>query len=97
MDPNKVKGLEEIFTSLTAKGTKVYVSMSPALAPFAMEPSYQAILDVCSKYNVPFKDYSQDLQYNKIEYFFDNHMNKDGANLFSKNLASDVKKQFAHH
>lgn len=96
VDPNKVKGLEEIFTSLTARGTKVYVSMSPALAPFAMEPSYQIIQEVCRKYNIPFKDYSQDLQYNNIEYFFDNHMNKDGANLFSKNLARDVKKQFAN-
>ncbi|MEP7128325.1 MAG: hypothetical protein ABI729_05630 [Chitinophagales bacterium] len=92
VDPKKVKGLEEIFTTLTAKGTKVYVSMSPALAPFAMEPSYQAIQEVCSKYNIPFKDYSQDLQYNKLDYFFDNHMNKDGANLFSQNLASDLRK-----
>lgn len=91
VDPNKVRGLEEIFSTLTSKGAKVYVSMSPALAPFAMEPSYQAIQEVCAKYNIPFKDYSQDLQYNRLDYFFDNHMNKDGANLFSANLAHDIK------
>lgn len=91
VDPNKVKGFEEILSTLTAKGTTVYVSMSPALAPFGMEPSYQMIVDVCKKYKVTFKDYSQDLQYNKLDYFFDNHMNKDGANLFSANLAHDIK------
>jgi hypothetical protein len=91
IDPNKVKGLEEIFSTLQAKGTKVYVSMSPALAPFGMEPSYQAIVDVCTKYGVPFKDYSQDKRYNSLNYFFDNHMNKDGANLYSADLASDIK------
>ena len=91
VDPNKVKGLEEIFTTLTSKGVKVYVSMSPALAPFGMEPSYEAIKEVCARYNIPFKDYSQDPQYNRLDYFFDNHMNKDGANLFSANLAHDIK------
>lgn len=91
VDPNKVKGLEELFTTLQSKGVMVYVSMSPALAPFGMEPSYQVIKSLCEKYKVPFKDYSQDLQYNKLEYFFDNHMNKEGAGLFSANLAHDIK------
>jgi hypothetical protein len=72
----------------------VIVTMSPALAPFGMEPSYQAVEDICAKYNVPFKDYSQDTSYEKLDLFFDNHMNKDGANLFSSQLAHDIKTQF---
>jgi lysophospholipase L1-like esterase len=68
--------------------------MSPALAPFGMEPSYQTLVDVCKKYNVPFKDYSQDMSYNHLEYFADNHMNKDGANLFSSNLTRDIKSTY---
>jgi lysophospholipase L1-like esterase len=83
-----------MLSTLSSKGTKVIVVMSPALAPFGMEPSYQAVEDVCAKYHVPFKDYSQDLSYNKLDYFFDNHMNKDGANLFSSKLGSDIKNQF---
>jgi hypothetical protein len=94
VDPNKIKGLEEMLSTLTSRGTKVYVSMSPALAPFGMEPSYETLIEVCKKYNVPFKDYSQDMTYNHIELFFDNHMNKDGANLFSSNLAHEIKNQF---
>jgi hypothetical protein len=94
VDNNKVKGLEEMLSNLTSKGTKVYVTMSPALAPFSEEPSYEAITNVCKKYNVPFTDYSQDTSYNHLHYFFDNHMNKDGANLFTSHLASDIKKRF---
>jgi len=94
VDANKIKGLEEIISSVTGNGGKVIVTMSPALAPFGMEPSYQAVEDVCKKYNVPFKDYSQDTSYEKLDYFFDNHMNKDGANLFSSKLASDIKRTF---
>ncbi len=94
VDNNKIQGLEEMLSNLTSKGTKVYVTMSPALAPFSMEPSYEAIINVCKRYNVPFKDYSQDMSYNHLSYFFDNHMNKDGANLFTSRLASDIKKTF---
>ncbi|MFI5134836.1 MAG: hypothetical protein ACHQD9_03180, partial [Chitinophagales bacterium] len=94
VDANKIKGLEEIISTVTAKGGHVVVSMSPALAPFGMEPSYKAVEDVCAKYHVPFKDYSQDPQYGDLNYFFDNHMNKDGATLFSSQLASDIKRSF---
>ena len=94
IDENKINGLEEILSSLTAKGTKVVVCMSPALSPFGMEPSYQAIQAVCSKYNVPFKDYSQDSNYLHLSLFFDNHMNKDGANLYSATLANDIRNEF---
>lgn len=94
VDANKLKGLEEIISTVTAKGGKVVVTMSPALAPFGMEPSYKAVQEVCAKYGVPFKDYSQDTGYARLENFFDNHMNKDGANLFSSNLAHDIKSQF---
>ncbi|MCY7410833.1 MAG: hypothetical protein LH473_11210 [Chitinophagales bacterium] len=94
VDPNKIKGLEEILSTLTSKGIKVFVCMSPALAPFGMEPSYKAIEEVCSKYKVPFKDYSQDSSYLHLDLFFDNHMNKEGANMYSSNLGSDIKKGF---
>ncbi|MBA3646959.1 MAG: hypothetical protein H0W62_00145 [Chitinophagales bacterium] len=94
VDINKINGLEEILSTLTSRGAKVYVSMSPALTPFGMEPSYHSILDVCRKYNVAFKDYSQDAAYNHLDYFFDNHMNKDGANLFSVHLAHDIKQLY---
>lgn len=94
IDHNKIKGLEEMLSTLTAKRTKVIVVMSPALAPFGTEPSYLAIEDICRKYDVPFKDYSQDSGYLHLEYFFDNHMNKDGANMFTSNLAADIKNKF---
>jgi hypothetical protein len=94
LDEKKLAGLEEILATLNAAGAKVVVCMSPALAPFGMEPSYAAIQDVCNRQGVHFRDYSQVSGYGKREYFFDNHMNKDGANLFSSNLAHDIKTQF---
>jgi hypothetical protein len=94
LDQNKLNGLEEIITSLNEAGCKVVVCMSPALAPFGMEPSYAAVEALCKKHGVPFKDYSQDPSYNRLNYFFDNHMNKDGANLFSSHLASDIRNNF---
>ena len=94
VDENKLKGMEEMFTTLTAHGTKVLVVMSPALAPFAQEPSYDSVKAVCARYTIPFKDYSQDSSYLHLEYFFDNHMNKDGANRYSARLASDIEHEF---
>lgn len=94
LDEKKLEGLEEILSTLNAAGTRVVVCMSPALAPFGMEPSYAAIEDICKRNGVPFRDYSQDLSYGKLDYFFDNHMNKDGASLFSSQLAYDIKNEF---
>lgn len=94
VDPNKVKGFEEILNSLNSKGVKVIVCMSPALSPFGREPSYDSVKAVCSRYNVPFKDYSQDSGYLHLGYFFDNHMNKDGAAIFSSQLSRDIKNHF---
>jgi len=94
VDPNKLKGLEEVISTVTSKGGHVLVVMSPALAPFGMEPSYQAVKDICARYQVPFKDYSQDANYANLDLFFDNHMNKDGANMYSSNLAHDIKTQY---
>lgn len=94
IDENKINGLKEILSTLTEKGIKVVVVMSPALAPFGMEPSYREIENVCIEYQVPFKDYSRDSVYLHLHNFYDNHMNKDGANLYSSHLASDIKNVF---
>ncbi len=94
VDLNKLKGLENEIVLLQSHGSHVVVSMSPALAPFSEEPSYDSVKAVCSRYHVAFKDYSQDSIYLHLQYFFDNHMNKDGATMFTSHLASDIKHEF---
>jgi len=94
VDPNKLKALENEIELLQAHGSHIVISMSPALAPFGREPSYDSVEAVCRRYNIAFKDYSQDSVYLHLQYFFDNHLNKDGANMFSSSLASDIKREF---
>lgn len=90
VDKHKVAALEEMIATLKSRGVAVMVVMSPALAPFGMEPSYRAVVDLCDKYEVPFRDYSQDSRFLNWQYFYDNHMNLEGATLFSSQLASDI-------
>jgi hypothetical protein len=94
VDPNKLKALENGIELLQSHGSHIVITMSPALAPFGREPSYDSVEAVCRRYNVPFKDYSQDSAYLHLQYFFDNHLNKDGANMFTSNLARDIKSVF---
>jgi hypothetical protein len=45
------------------------------------------------KYNIPFLDYSDDsISYNKDYFYNVSHLNAEGADLFSKKLASDIKR-----
>ncbi|MCS6991193.1 MAG: hypothetical protein NZL95_04955 [Chitinophagales bacterium] len=90
VDKHKVAALEEMITLLKQRGVAVMVVMSPALAPFGMEASYQTVLDLCARHQIPFRDYSQDSTYLDLKYFYDNHMNLEGATLFSSRLASDI-------
>ncbi|MCS6917807.1 MAG: hypothetical protein RMK52_04960 [Chitinophagales bacterium] len=94
VDKHKVAALEEMMTSLKSRGVAVMVVMSPALAPFGMEPSYQTVQELCARYEVPFRDYSQDSIYLNLQYFYDNHMNLEGATLFSSQLASDILRRY---
>ncbi len=94
VDANKLSGLENEIELIKSHGSHVLICMSPALAPFGREPSYDSVEAVCKRYNVPFKDYSQDSSYLHLQYFYDNHMNKNGANMFTSNLASDIKQNF---
>ncbi len=94
VDEHKVAALEEIISSLKQRGSAVVIAMSPALAPFAIEPSYEVIRTICQRHEIPFKDYSQDKRYADWSYFHDNHMNLTGATLYSAHLASDIKHIF---
>lgn len=54
---------------------------------------YQPIIDLCDKYNIPFYDFANDQRYiRNYQYFKDQiHLNCNGADVFSRDLAHRLK------
>jgi hypothetical protein len=53
--------------------------------------------DLSVKYNIPFLDYTRDsLCYNKKYFYNSQHLNKIGAEIFSRHLAMDIKAIIGH-
>jgi hypothetical protein len=49
--------------------------------------------DFGKKYDIPYLDYSNDtMSFNKVYFYNSTHMNIRGAELFSKKLVMDLKK-----
>lgn len=91
MDQHKINSLENIFKLCNQKQVKVVVVIAPVLFPFNKTATYDEVVQLTNQYQVPFLDYSSDQSFNNINYFADNHMNKNGASLFSAKLGSDLK------
>ena len=85
---------EDFIKTVLSNNIKLYVVQSPYyVQKFSTSPTLQQFLPIVKKYNVPFLDYSFDTAFVKGEYFYDNvHLNDVGAHVFSKRLASDIKK-----
>ncbi|MEP6845242.1 MAG: hypothetical protein ABI861_04540 [Panacibacter sp.] len=87
--------LEEFIKSVTDKKIPLVVILSPMyVKPFEENAALTLSKQIIAKYNVPFWDYSTDPRFVKKELFYDMaHMNTDGAELFSKEIASRMKRE----
>ena len=75
------------------KGVPVLFSASPRFGTLVSNHYNDPIKEICRKYGVPFMDYyADDRIVNNSEYFHDaNHLNKVGADYFSKIFVTDLK------
>ena len=78
------------------KQVPLCVVLSPALhSSDTSSLSYQYMRRKCMEVGIPFLDYSNDESFYKPDYFRDeSHMNCFGAELFTKELMSDIKELF---
>lgn len=85
---------EDFIQAAVSRHIKLYIVQSPYyVEKFTISPSLQQLLPVLEKYDVSYLDYSFDTAFFKKEYFYDNvHLNDTGAKVFSKRIASDIKK-----
>ena len=98
MDPGSIKLFDEFLSDSKKRGIKVIMVYTPE---FIEGQSYTtnraAVFNIynsfAEKHNVPFLDYSHDsISYNKKNFYDTWHLNKAGSALFSRKLASDLKK-----
>ena len=91
LDSLKVSCLEQI-----AKGKKANCSMFFVISPtynIINKDDYTIVRNICKKYNIPLLEYENDKRFvgNKELFYESSHLNNEGATVFSKMLATDIK------
>lgn len=92
-DETKIFYFHELIKLCKANGTKLIFATSPSYKK-TYNGNYQPFEELAKEYNIPFFQFYCDTTINlKREYFFDSvHMNKDGADDFSRIFASQLRK-----
>lgn len=91
-DPLKLYYLEEMIMSCKLDGTILIFTASPIFNP-ASDVAYAELKNLCKKHSVPFINHFCDPDYvTNMDYFADSgHLNRKGAEVFSAQLASELK------
>ena len=92
---NKLSILQDIIKMCKSHNIKLFIFTPPTYCNFIAEPmTITALQEICNKNNISyFNDVSDGDFMNHIEWFYDtSHLNKYGADVYSKILASRVKK-----
>jgi len=97
VNPLSRQELEKTIQIAQNKGIELFICISPYLRYIDRNsPAYKEIVNLCAQYNIPFFDYSNDLELVKGELFHDTmHLNKKGANIFSNKLTSQILKSLS--
>ena len=79
-------------------GVKVICCVSPVYYGYSKDYNYEPIMGLLQKYNVPFFDFSQDLQIsNEHSYFEDDvHLNDKGAHLFTNKVIDCLNQRYTN-
>ena len=92
----KVDCLKRIIQKCTLKGVKVIVCFPPTLQHFTHTPlpCIETVKEICKENNIScFIDFERpDFQQSPELFYDNNHLNKNGAKLYSSLLASELKK-----
>ena len=96
-DTNLVKEFHELIKTCKANNVKLYFVYSPEyvkVQPYFVNRAtiFSYYQDAAKQYNIPFLDYSNDPISHDTTYFYNSeHLNKNGAETFTKKLAQDIK------
>ncbi len=100
ISPRAIKGIEELINICQTNHTQVILVFPPAYYESVygyttnVNEIFQTYRDIARKYNIQFLDYSQIPLTHDQNYFYNSqHMNKEGAALFSRQLAHDIQAQ----
>lgn len=92
VDSVKLKYIEKTITEFKDK-TKLIFVISPIVAATQTPSVYKPLLSLCEKYDITLFDYSASPISLIKEYWKDSvHLNEEGARIFTKQFASDIKK-----
>lgn len=93
----------KLFDSFLQKSKKSNIKVILVYTPFFIKYQYLIInrkeimnlyRQFAKKYDLIFLDYSNDpISYNKSLFYNSNHLNAEGSEIFSKKLATDIKKK----
>ncbi len=94
----KMNSLKRIFNKCNEKGVKICVCFPPSLLIFPQKdlPCVNAVKELCRQYKAPcFIDYNNPFFLHSPELFYDaGHVNINGAEIYSRQIASKLKKEF---
>lgn len=91
IDSLKYKMLEDYVSKISNTSTRLVFIVSPRWN-VAMGDAIKPVKQLCDYYGVEFWDYSNDSEFQKLEYFKDRiHLNDLGARVFSSTVAHRLK------
>lgn len=92
MDTVKVAYFKKFVDDCNKAGVKLMVTISPIYVKYnTASKSISVARQICSNSRVPFLDYSHDASYSECLFADPYHLNKSGANLFTRRFAVDIK------
>lgn len=92
INPIALYEFEHTISEAIDNGSKICVTITPKYRKMDKNSnSYKKIVEICSKYNVPFWDFSDDPLFMDYRIYYNPaHVNPDGALICSKYLASKI-------
>ena len=94
IDPNSIEALEKFIANCSRYGSKLIMIVSPNFAGngYENDPSFNKIKGIVTQHKIPFINYSDNKMFAlNGKYFHDfQHLNKNGARLFSHMVARQL-------
>ena len=92
IDTLKYNYLTRLVEVTKKDGVPLVFTISPLYGDGELPSEYHYIFDLCEEYNIPIINNSNCTKINDVSYFQDSdHLNDEGATLYSHNVASQVK------
>lgn len=95
IDEVKLGIFKEFLELSKQRSIPLLVVYSPVYYKYDKNYSVEVCKDVCEEYNVPFIDFSKDIEFLENKELFNDreHLNKDGAKLLTEKVLKEIKNQ----